>query len=54
MSLSTAFIVNLVLDVTALGALAHFCRTPFRLGDRSAQVPTPSDALQAEREQRAA
>ena len=54
MSLSTALIVNLVLDVTVIGVLAHVCRRPFRLSDHSERVATPSRALEAEREQRAA
>jgi hypothetical protein len=54
MSLSTALIVNLALDVTVLGALAHLCRAPFRLSDRSALVRMPSRALPAERDERAA
>jgi hypothetical protein len=38
MSLSTAILVNVVLDAAALGALAYVCRVPFRLGVESVQA----------------
>jgi hypothetical protein len=38
MSLSTAILVNVVLDVAVLGVLAHVCRVPFRLSIERAQL----------------
>jgi hypothetical protein len=37
MSLSTAVIVNVVLDVLVLGALGYLCRMPLRLGIKKAE-----------------
>ena len=53
MSLSTAIIVNLVLDAMALGALAYVCRMPFRLGVPKAPPLMPSRMSQGQRPQRA-
>jgi hypothetical protein len=54
MSISTAAIVNVVLDISALGALAFVCRVPFRRAFQSAVVVASVHAAPAEREQRAA
>ena len=54
MSISTALIVNLVLDATALGALALICRIPFRRAFQTAAAVTPLHVQHDEREQRAA
>jgi hypothetical protein len=55
MSISTAAIVNVVLDIAALGALAFVCRVPFRRAFQSAAVVAPVRAAPAaERERRAA
>lgn len=53
MPISTA-IVNVVLDVSALGALALVCRIPFRRAFHTAVDVAPAHTSQAEREQRAA
>jgi hypothetical protein len=54
MTISTAAIINVALDLSALGALALVCRIPFRRAVQSAVVGAPAHASQAEREQRAA
>jgi hypothetical protein len=54
MSISTAAIVNVVLDASALGALAFVCRIPFRRAFQTAVVVAPAYAAPVEREQRAA
>jgi hypothetical protein len=51
MSPSTALIVNVVLDVVVLGALAYVCRVPLRLRAERASLHTPSRRLQHAREQ---
>jgi hypothetical protein len=42
MSVSTAILVNVVLDAAVLGALAYVCRRPFRLGVNRAELRTAS------------
>ena len=54
MSISTALIVNVVLDATALGALALICRVPLRRTFPTAVAVAPVYVQQDEREQRAA
>jgi hypothetical protein len=54
MTVSTAAIVNVVLDIAALGALALICRIPFRRAFQTAVAVAPVHSSQAEREQRAA
>ena len=54
MSISTAAIVNVVLDLSALGALALICRIPFRPAFRTAVAVAPVHVAQAERTRSAA
>jgi hypothetical protein len=54
MTVSTAAIVNAVLDLSALGALALVCRIPFRRAFQTAVAVAHAHSSQAEREQRAA
>jgi hypothetical protein len=54
MSISTAAIVNVVLDTAALGALAFVCRVPLRRAFQSTVAVAHIHASPAEREQRAA
>jgi hypothetical protein len=53
MSLSTAVIVNVVLDVVVLGVLGYVCRVPLRLGVEKAELRTPSRPPQHARALRA-
>lgn len=50
MSLSTAVIVNVVLDVVVLGVLGYVCRVPLRLRVEMATLHTPSRPPQHARE----
>jgi hypothetical protein len=54
MNISTAAIVNVVLDLSALGAFALVCRIPFRRAFQTAVAVAPTRTSHAEREQRAA
>jgi hypothetical protein len=38
MSVNTAILVNAVLDLSALGALAYVCRRPFRAAAKRAET----------------
>ena len=51
MSVSTAIVVNLVLDAAVLTALAVVCRVPFRIGSRGG-IRTPAAARVAKARQR--
>ena len=42
MSVNTAIMVNAILDVTALGALAYVCRRTLRADAKRSQAATPS------------
>jgi hypothetical protein len=52
MPVNTAVIVNAILDLSALGALAYACRHPFRADAKRAEMATRSQL--AERSRRAA
>jgi hypothetical protein len=54
MSISTAAIVNVVLDLSALGALALVCRVPFSGAFQTVVAATPERPSQDVRRQRAA
>ena len=54
MSISTALIANVVLDISALGALALICRIPFGRAFQTAATVAPAYVQQDELEQRAA
>jgi hypothetical protein len=54
MSVTTALIVNVVLDGVVLGTLAYVCRVPLRLRAELAALHTPSRRLQHAREHEAA
>jgi hypothetical protein len=40
MSVNTAIMVNAILDLSALGALAYVCRRPFRADAKRAETST--------------
>ena len=42
MSVNTAILVNAILDLTALGALAYVCRRPFLAAAKRAETSMPA------------